>query len=154
LAQEYFKENDYVQAHKHFSRASSPEAHASMIFDWSLSGNDSEKDLFITRALLQLLCVSDVKEAKYFFEEYVKLHCEVDETFNSKSPLLNFCRFLMLSIEKKNLELFQMLQDKYEFHLQRDQHFSKYLKGIGAEHFGMVQSESGLGGLFASLFAK
>eukprot|EP01080_Neovahlkampfia_damariscottae_P000794 gene794-9044_t len=154
LAQEYFKKNDYINAHKHFSRANSPEAHASMIFDWSLTGESSEKELFITRALLQLLCVSTAKESKIFFEEYLKLHSEVDDSFNSKTPLFNFCKFLIMSVEKNNFELFEMLKEKYEFQLQRDSSFEKYLKGIASEHFGVTQSEGGFASLLSGLFQK
>ena len=43
----------YSEAHKQYSLSESPNEHAEFLFEWALEGHPHERDLFITRAVLQ-----------------------------------------------------------------------------------------------------
>ena len=59
-------------------------------------------------------------------------------------PLMNFCRFLLKAIEKRNGKLFEMLVGKYDEALQRDEIFKmKYLPKIAKLYFGVTLADDG-----------
>lgn len=132
-----------------------------MLYQWSLKGYPSERDIFLTRAILQLLCSAEgmitevslndpikntyIRDCRVIYDIYLKLHHENDNSFMNTGeavpPLINFCRILLLAITKKNVKLFEMLimdTDVYTEALKRDDLFlSKYLPKIAKIYFGM-----------------
>mmetsp|Transcript_16646 Transcript_16646/g.27053 ORF Transcript_16646/g.27053 Transcript_16646/m.27053 type:complete len:372 (-) Transcript_16646:275-1390(-) len=53
-----------------------------------------------------------------------------------RPPLINFLGFLLTSIERRALSLFDMLCDKYEISLLQDPAYDKYLHRIAQIYFG------------------
>jgi hypothetical protein len=152
LAGEYQKIGDYSHAHKHYTRCSHPVDHAKMLISWSKLGSLSERDLFVTRAILQLLCMVRMKDSRTVFELYMKKLKETDPKWKD-TALVHFCSILLIAVEKGNGPLFEIAQQKFSYSLSRDAAFEKYLKQIGKHYFGIVEQDSSMGGMFGNLLS-
>ncbi|CAI5716710.1 unnamed protein product [Hyaloperonospora brassicae] len=145
LARAYCMTGDFPHAMKHFLHAETPEELADALFQWSKTGYPSESDLYLARAVLQLLSLENLRDANKVYEAYVA-KCEhagraVD------LPLINFTRFLLLTLERDALPLFQMLQERYALALARDSSLKSYLGIIGQRFYGLQPPRSGLSSL-------
>ena len=135
-----------------------------MLVEYSTSrGFPSEVDLFITQAVLQYLCLSNLSTATVAFKIYTANHPAIKaEPPNDPKPpflmpLLNFVWFLLLTVETRKLALFTVLCEQYRNSIGRDPAYRKYLDRIGQLFFGVPppsrQSAAG-GGLFGNLMAS
>lgn len=150
FANHYWLRKDYSSANKHFVRSDDMAGFAKMCVEWSADGFPGEEDLFFTRPTLMLLALGNLKMANLFFKSYTDLltaaQCDV--------PLHNFCRFLLLTLERDAHPLLEQLRQKYAPSLARDPTFSQYLDQIAFVFFNIKKpnTEGGLGGLMGSLF--
>mmetsp|Transcript_11106 Transcript_11106/g.21271 ORF Transcript_11106/g.21271 Transcript_11106/m.21271 type:complete len:148 (-) Transcript_11106:296-739(-) len=103
LARFHDRRREYAEAHRHYVRGSRPGDHARCVMEWVRQGYPSERDLFVTRGVLEYLCVETMKNANIFFENCVKV---IDNEGKGKDdadgeaqeeatrgPLINFCEF-------------------------------------------------------------
>nr|CCA26185.1 conserved hypothetical protein [Albugo laibachii Nc14] len=142
LARAYFKGMEYKQAAKHYLHAEKPEEFAEFLLTWSKEGYPSEFDLYIARSVLQLLCLENLKDANKLFETFqIKANCSLE------TPLCHFIRFLLRTLERDALPLYQLLKDRYAAALTRDKSFEKYLDKIGENFYGVQPQRSGLSSL-------
>ncbi|KAF2076470.1 hypothetical protein CYY_002210 [Polysphondylium violaceum] len=124
LANSLSKEHDFIDAQKHFIFSDSPQDFSLMLKSWSSEADEDEKDLFITRAIFGYLCVKNLKDANTLYQDSLTWLKEPN------TPLLNFDRYLLLTLERDALPLFNILRQKYAIALKRDPQFSKYLDQI------------------------
>lgn len=145
FSQIYTKEKDFALAEKHFLRGTNPRGYAEMLVELSRNGYESEKDLFIARAVFQYLCLSNLKDANAVFTSFLSL-------VPLESPLINFVKFLLKTAERDAAPLFKLLNEKYAPSLARDESFHRYMEMIGKIYFGIEpRSAGGMGGLLSSL---
>jgi len=130
---------DYGMAQKHYLRGSQPEQFAQALLEWSREGFPSEEDLYIARAVFQYLALRNLRDANIVFEIFTK-NCN-----NKTSPLLNFVRFLLMTLERDAYPLFQRLRERYMISLKRDSSFSQYLDQIGQVYFNVKPRSEGFG---------
>ncbi|KAF0979025.1 hypothetical protein FDP41_002095 [Naegleria fowleri] len=153
LGKLYFTLGNYEESNKNFLKSNSPDEFSAMISEWMKKGEKSEFDLFITRAVLQLLCAKKEEMARKVY----KLLIEKTEK-ETATPLLNFVKFLLLSIEKNNLALFTYITNKYQSELtRRDASFKElYTDKIASIYFGVksAKSQTGLSSMINSLFSS
>lgn len=68
-----------------------------MVVKWSDSGYTGERDLFMARAVLQLCCLGNLRDANIFRVTYLRemksKRVDVD------TPLAHFVEFLLLTLE-------------------------------------------------------
>lgn len=95
----------------------------------------------------RFLCLQDLSGAS-------KLYHEVTSWPSTpQTPLLNFLKFLILTLQRDALPLFQMLKMKYKPSLERDSSFNEYLDAIGQVFYGLKpQGVSGFLGMIKSMF--
>lgn len=111
-------------------------------------GYRSERDLFVARAGLHLLCLGQVAGCKDL----------LTRLGTPNTPILNFVRmlysgFLIQAIEVKNYRIATFLKEKYAPSLQRDPNLKAYLVHIDKKYFGIdPPREGGLSSLL-NLFA-
>lgn len=149
FAHHYWARKDYANAQKHFLRSDDMTGFAKSCYEWAQDGYPGEEDLFLTRPTLMLLALGNLKMANLFFASYTEL---LGETLKD-APLLNFCKFLLLTLERDALPLFKELTSKYSLSLARDPTFTQYLDQIAFVFFGVKKpSKDGMGGLMGSLF--
>eukprot|EP01135_Chromosphaera_perkinsii_P010272 Nk52_evm14s2085 gene=Nk52_evmTU14s2085 len=153
VGKKLWSEGRYASAQSHFVFGCddlSPTALGEMLVHWSLNGYRSEYDLFIARAVLQLLCLRNLKFANITFSTFVKKHPDVT-TPPYKSPLMNFIYFLLKTCERDAPELFMTLQEKYKTVLSRDPIFNRYLTKIGEVMFNIMPPRPAVGGIFGDM---
>jgi hypothetical protein len=140
FAHYYHLIGEFETAQKHYLRSADPNGFVNMLHEWSLKGYPSECDLFIGRAVLMYLCLSDLKNANTIYQLWRERFPTLD------TPLMNFLNFLLQTLERDALPLFVLLREKYKQTLERDQYFNQYLDRIAQVFFG-VKSETSGGGL-------
>ncbi|EEY68586.1 uncharacterized protein PITG_17700 [Phytophthora infestans T30-4] len=145
LARAYRTAGDFTHALKHFLHAENPQELADTLFQWSTQGYPSESDLYLARAVLQLLSLENLRDANKVYEAYVAKCQSVGRPVDL--PLFNFTRFLLLTLERDALPLFQMLQERYAPALARDSSLKNYLSVIGQKFYGLQPPRSGLSSL-------
>ncbi|KAL6057049.1 Golgi to ER traffic protein 4 [Balamuthia mandrillaris] len=138
---------DWGQAQRHFVRSGNPQGFTEMLLAAAEEGGnlEVEDDLFLARAVLQYLCLSNWKDAITLFQLYCASHPAA-----ATSPLSNFIRFLLATVQHRTAgATFQTLRTKYKPSIQRDPTFEQYLDRIGEIFFGIKpQTQAGgLGGL-------
>jgi len=157
-----WREKNYAQARFHLIHSNSGESCALMLVEYSTArGFPSEVDLFITQAVLQYLCLSNMSTATIAFKIYTANHPAIKATPQHDPrppflmPLLNFVWFLLLTIETRKLALFTVLCEQYRVAIGRDPAYKKYLDRIGQLFFGVPppKRQAG-GGIFGNLMAS
>ncbi|KAL4139304.1 hypothetical protein PRIC2_002802 [Phytophthora ramorum] len=145
LARAYRTSGDFTHAMKHFLHAENPQELAEVVFEWSTKGYPSESDLYLARAVLQLLSLENLRDANKVYDVYVAKCQSAGRPVDL--PLFNFTRFLLLTLERDALPLFQMLQERYAPALARDSSLKSYLSVIGQKFYGLQPPRSGLSSL-------
>lgn len=150
FARDFASRKQYTEAQKHFLRSDDMKSFAQMCVEWSEDGFPGEEDLFFTRPTLMLLALGNLKMANEFFSTYTTLLADAIK----KAPLFNFCRFLLMTLERDALDLFNKLRSTYAPSLQRDPTFSQCLDQVAFIFYNVKKpaDSGGLNGLMGSLF--
>jgi hypothetical protein len=86
--------------------------------------------------------VSSLDYAKKVFSSFmILLTCSNQEY--KEGPLINYTKFLLMSLQKKNKELYLMINEEYSEIVEVDSAFLKYLGNIGKNYFGINNSNGG-----------
>ncbi|BAB10564.1 unnamed protein product [Arabidopsis thaliana] len=170
-------ELDMVRISRHFVRAEDPEKFASMLvnfmgrnfkkcLDFNLTSRGQkygvsylnttlqcypgEDDLAIARAVLMYLSMGNMKDANFMMDE-IKKQAETKNPELSESDLIQFISYLLETLQRDALPLFNMLRVKYKSSIDRDQLLNELLDEI-AERFYGVQRKNPLQGMFGDIF--
>lgn len=142
-AQAMQRRKDLPSASTNFLHAGKPQLFAQFLYDWSALGYQSERDMFLTRAVLQLLALENLKDANLLHEQFSKILAEKGTPLKN-TPLANFTRFLLKTVERDAYPLYQVLVQKYAPSLNRDQSFIQYLDRIQEIYFGVKPQKRGM----------
>lgn len=108
----------------------------------------AERSLFDARAVLQMLAAASQKTAPKHLENARKLQQHLGAT---SAPLDHCVHLLLLALEKRNAELFDLALEEYSAALGQDESFAYLTDRIGAVYFGRGGGGGGLGDLLGSL---
>ncbi|DAZ97218.1 TPA: hypothetical protein N0F65_003849 [Lagenidium giganteum] len=145
LARAYQQAKDYTHAAKHYLHAEKPTEFGDMLVQWSKEGYASESDLYLARAVLQLLSLENLRDANKVNDTFIAAYKKENRPVDL--PLFNFVRFLLLTLERDALPLFQVLQERYAPALARDPALKSYLSAIGQKFYGLQPPRTGLSSL-------
>jgi len=150
-----------VLAVEHFARAGVPQAHAEAVVDYvGATGSYLAADIEITRAVVAHLAAASVASALTFLREAKKcLKGKKDivlwgGTDVEASPLLHFCSYLCLSIERRSRALADFLVGKYQPALARDPSLAVAIEHCLAERVPSPRQADGLGDLLGGLMSS
>lgn len=115
-----------------------------MIWQWAASGNQSERDLFVARAVLGYLALKNCRDANLLF-------AELSQRIEQPSPLLNFIKFLLLCVTRDAAPLFEELCRRYKPSLDRDPAFGSYLEAIGKIYFNIQAPQNPMQAMMQNL---
>jgi len=150
LAKAYHEASEYAHAQKHYLKSNQPQEFGQMLILWANDGYLSERDLYIARAIFMYLSLSNLRDANIIFQVFTQSLSPVQAT-----PLLNYLKFLLLTLEHDAYPLFDTLRQKYKPSLSRDPSFLQYLDHI-AQTFYKVKPQHpagpGLGSFISDLF--
>lgn len=107
------------------------------------SRNMSEIELICTQMLLQLLHQRTVSVANEFLQAFSTFHPQLESRFPSNYPLLNYCFFLLKTIDSKDVKAFKFLNFAYQpFLADPDPILMEYVVRIGEIYFGIVEKKA------------
>ncbi|KAK8651348.1 hypothetical protein V6N13_140953 [Hibiscus sabdariffa] len=134
----------------HFVRGNDPKKFASTLVNFMSKCYPDEDDLAIARAVLMYLSMGNLRDANYLMDELKRLvgsqELELPET-----DLIQFITFLLLTLERDALPLFNMLRVNYKSSIDREPAFNEMLDEIAEKFYG-VQRRNPLQGIFGDLF--
>ena len=146
----------------HYLFAEQSDEFADVLLEWSVKGRRSERDLFLARACLRLLCLENLGDANRVYDRYMERFKETHAAGGGgggggdgaqqvkqleESPLLHFVKFLMLTLERDAHKLMVLLQKKYAPSLQRDRAFALYLDQIALKFYNVKPRSANMGGI-------
>jgi hypothetical protein len=120
-----------------------PKEFATFLFSWTCMGYSSERDLFLARAVLQLLALENLRDANVLYESFLGLLALKGQPLKP-TPLANFVRMLLKTVERDAYPLFQVLVQKYTPSLNRDASFQQLLDRIQEVYFGVRVQKRGM----------
>lgn len=130
------------------------EEYAAYLYDLATTqGYRGELDLFVARAVFQLLAVENIRDGVQVQHCFLKLVQEQSgKTLDT--PLVN-CTGLLVEVcqrGKQGLPLFQLLQQRYAKSLQRDETLHTCMGRIATKFFGVAPpKQGGMMGMLNSL---
>lgn len=92
-----------------------------------------------------------MRAAREFHDTYIKSHPALSTT-KQHYPLLNFLKFLFVSIQHDQVKWFKALLDVYEPSLNVDPSFGDYLERIGQYFFNLKPKQTEKGSIFSNIF--
>lgn len=147
------KEKNLPEATKHYLHANRVDEFSDVLVAWASNGPESERDLYLARGVLQLLCFENLRDANALNTKFRK-DCVGLET----TPLLRFISYLLRTLERDAYPLFQMLRQKYASSIARAQQpngggsqFDMYLDKIALVFYNVQPPKSGMANMMESL---
>ncbi|GMJ11943.1 Guided Entry of Tail-anchored proteins 4 [Hibiscus trionum] len=134
----------------HFVKGNNPKKLASTLVNFMSKCYPGEDDLAIARPVLMYLSVGNLRDANYLMDELKRL-VESQELDFPDSDLIQFITFLLLTLERDALPLFNMLRVNYKSSIDREPAFNELLDEIAEKFYG-VQRRNPLQGMFGDLF--
>ena len=134
----------------HFVRGNNPKKFASTLVNFMSKCYPDEDDIAIARAVLMYLSMGNLRDANCLMNE-LKRQVESQELDFPESDLVQFITFLLLTLERDALPLFNMLKMNYKSSIDREPAFNELLDEIAEKFYG-VQRRNPLQGMFGDLF--
>merc|ERR1712100_575070 len=130
LAQSYADDGQYALAQTWFLKSGEPEAFSKMLLAWAETGYPNERDLYLTRAVLLYLASGNLRDANKLFQLFLDASPDMPDT-----PLCNFLKFLLLTLERDAYPLFEVLRRKYKPSLERDPSLNTIMDQISLKYY-------------------
>ncbi|KAJ0046025.1 hypothetical protein Pint_06115 [Pistacia integerrima] len=143
-------ELDMTRVSYHFVRGNDPPKFASILVNFMGKCYPGEDDLAIARAILMYLSMGNLKDANYLMDE-VKKEVESKQLDLGESDLIQFITYLLQTLLRDALPLFNMLRANYKSCIDREPGFNELLDDIAEKFFG-VRRRNPLQGMFGELF--
>jgi len=148
------KRNQLGMACHHLLRGDDSEATLRYLLQMTESALPEEYDLFVARLVLGYAARGNLKDAHRVLTGFVakrfpgSTDSAVDDGLPAPPPLVNFLRFLLLTLERDNTyPLFQRLTQVYAPSLARDPDFQKSLDKIAEVFYNVKKQPQGLSGI-------
>lgn len=143
-------EVDMVKVSFHFVRGRNLKKFASTIINFMGKCYPGEDDLAIARAILMYLSLGNLRDANKLMEE-VEKEMEAKHLGFPQSELMQFVNYLLLTLQRDALPLFNMLRQSYKSSIDRDPLLNELLDEIAKKFYG-VQRKNPLQGIFGDIF--
>ncbi|KAM7499182.1 hypothetical protein LguiA_023596 [Lonicera macranthoides] len=153
LAEYIYSESPEVDMSKisfHFVRGKSPKKFASILVNFMGKCYRGEDELAIARATLMYLAMGNLRDANYLMDE-LKKQLQTGELKFPQSDLIQFINYILLTLERDALPLFNMLRQNYKSSIEQEPIFNELLDEIAEKFYG-VQRKNPLQGMLGDFF--
>nr|XP_033508654.1 Golgi to ER traffic protein 4 homolog isoform X7 [Nicotiana tomentosiformis] len=152
LADYMYSESPEVDIGKvsfHFVRGRNPKKFASALVNFMGKCYPGEDDLAIVRAILMYLSLGNLRDANKLMDE-VKMEVELKNLNFPSSELTQFVNYLLLTLQRDALPLFNMLRQTYKSSIDRESTFIELLDEIAEKFYGVRRRNplEGIGDFF------
>ncbi|OIW21391.1 hypothetical protein TanjilG_02558 [Lupinus angustifolius] len=142
-------EVDMAKVTYHFVRGNNPMKFASALVNFMEKCYPGEDDLAIARAILRYLSYGNLRDANKLMDE-MKKQTESTEVEFPQTELTQFIDYLLQTMERDALPLFNMLRANFKSSIDREPSFSEMLDDIAEKFYG-VQRRNPMG-MFGDIF--
>ena len=122
-----------------------------MLLAWSRLGFKGETDLFLARAVLQLLALENLQDANVVYETFLALAAQSGQPVDT--PLTHFLGFLLQCLQREAAPLFKALVAAYEPSLARDEEMKLLVARIGKVFYRIEPPKTGLSAMMGMMEA-
>jgi len=139
---------DYGRSYQYLIKTENIDDLVMLLVEWTQQSLPTERDLFVTRAVLNLASQGKVKNADDV------LHKFLEHYYPLQTPLINFLRLLLLTLQKKSesFQQFDLLRTKYKRSLSRDPEFVVLIDTIAQKFYKIPPPNTGgIGNLLQNL---
>ncbi|KDP46160.1 hypothetical protein JCGZ_06671 [Jatropha curcas] len=143
-------ELDMARISYHFVRGNDPKKFASTLVNFMGKCYPGEDDLAVARAILMYLAMGNLRDANFLMEE-IKKQVEDTKIELPKSDLMRFINYLLPTLQRDSLPLFNMLRVSYKASIDREPIFNELLEETAEKLYG-VQRRNPLQGMFGDIF--
>lgn len=143
-------EVDMARVSFHFVRGNNPEKFASTLVNFMGKCYPGEDDLAIARAVLMYLSLGNLRDANYLMDE-VKKQVQSKELDFPQSNLIQFINYLLQTLLRDSLPLFNMLRQNYASSIDREPTFNELLDVVAEKFYG-VRRKNPLQDMFGDIF--
>ncbi|KAL3322542.1 hypothetical protein AABB24_039910 [Solanum stoloniferum] len=152
LADYMYSESPEVDIGKvsfHFVRGKNPKKFASALANFMGKCYPGEDDLAIVRAILMYLSMGNLRDANKLMDE-VKMEIELKNLNFPSSELTQYVNYLLLTLQRDALPLFNMLRQTYKSSIDRESMFNELLDDIAEKFYGVRRRNplEGIGDFF------
>lgn len=154
LAEYMFSESpelDMARISYHFVRGNDPKKFASTLVNFMGKCYPGEDDLAIARAILLYLAMGNLRDANCLMDEVKKQVESSSKIEIPKSDLMRFINYLLPTLQRDSLPLFNMLRVSYKSSIDREPIFNELLDETAEKLYG-VQRRNPLQGMFGDIF--
>lgn len=141
------------QVSQHYIRGKDMTGFAAALAQSVGEGNPEEEDLFVVRAVLQLLAVGKGNGLDEKLEDAHELLQSYESMMRRglpDTPIMHFINLLIKALEHRSLKLAEMLQTTYSVSLAREAQLSGLLQRIKQVYLG-AQSSGGMQEMMSSM---
>uniref|UniRef100_A0A2P2LTQ4 Golgi to ER traffic protein 4 homolog n=1 Tax=Rhizophora mucronata TaxID=61149 RepID=A0A2P2LTQ4_RHIMU len=117
-------ELDMAKVCHHFVRGNNPKKFASILVNFMGKCYPGEDDLAIVRAVLMYLAMGSLRDANFIMDE-VKKQVESSKLELPESDLIQFITYLLPTLQRDALPLFNMLRQSYRSSIDREPVFNE-----------------------------
>ncbi|XP_057476825.1 protein GET4-like [Actinidia eriantha] len=153
LAEYLYSETPEVEMNRvsyHFVRGKQPRKFASTLINFMGKCYPGEDDIAIARSVFMYLSLGNLRDANYLMDE-LKKQVKGKEVDFPQSDLIQFISYLLQTLQRDALPLFNMLRQTYKSSIDREPVFNELLDVIGEKFYG-VQRRNPLQGIFGDMF--
>ncbi|KAJ9175563.1 hypothetical protein P3X46_014107 [Hevea brasiliensis] len=153
LAEYLFSESpelDMARISYHFVRGDDPKKFASTIVNFMGKCYPGEDDLAIARAVLLYLAMGNLRDANCLLDE-IKKQVESKKIELPKSDLMRYINYLLPTMQRDSLPLFNMLRVSYKSSIDKEPVFNELLDETAEKFYG-VKRRNPLQGMLGDIF--
>ncbi|KAJ7975111.1 Golgi to ER traffic protein 4-like [Quillaja saponaria] len=143
-------EVDMARVSYHFVRGNNLQKFASTLVNFMGKCYPGEDDLAIARSVLWYLSFGNLRDANQLMEE-LKKQVEAAELEFPKTDLITFIIYLLQTLQRDSLPLFNMLRVNYKSSIDREPALNEMLDDIAEKFYGVRRSNP-LQGMFGDIF--
>ncbi|XP_059454028.1 protein GET4-like [Corylus avellana] len=143
-------EVDMARVSYYFVRGNNPKKFASVLVNFMGKCYPGEDDLAIARAILMYLSAGNLRDANCLMDE-IKKQVESKQLEFPQSDLIQFIIYLLQTLQRDALPLFNMLKTSYKTSIERDPAFNEFVDEIAEKFYG-VRRRNPLQGVFGDIF--
>ncbi|KAL1569259.1 protein GET4-like isoform X1 [Salvia divinorum] len=145
-------ELDMSKVAYHFVRGKNPKKFALTLVNFMGKCYPGEDDLAVARAVLMYLSQGNLRDAIILMDD-IKKQVQQSQGVNlPRSDLMQFTNFLLETLQRDALPLFNMLRDRYRQSISREHVFNELLDEIAEKFYGVQRRNSMPGGMFGEIF--
>ncbi|KAK6141098.1 hypothetical protein DH2020_025153 [Rehmannia glutinosa] len=143
-------DKDMAKVSYHFVRGKDPKKFASTLVNFMGKCYPGEDDLAVARAVLMYLALGNLRDANVLIDE-MKKQVQFRDIDFPRSELMQLVNYLLKTLQRDALPLFNMLRQRYKSSIDREPIFNELLDEVAEKFYG-VRRKNPMPGMFGEIF--